>query len=60
MEALETSDTDWRVSTTLFVHMAGNEILEPIIKTTIDNQYSPVKASDYINSELSAINLTGT
>lgn len=50
----------WRVSSTLFSHIASDNILEPLGKFATDEalqQYPPIKAGHHVQAELKAINL---
>ncbi|KAJ3694661.1 hypothetical protein LUZ60_000038 [Juncus effusus] len=52
----------WRVSSTLFGHIASDAILKPLghfTGTPLAGNYPPIYAGDYVEQELSVINLKG-
>ncbi|GMH18999.1 hypothetical protein Nepgr_020840 [Nepenthes gracilis] len=66
LEAIELASRQnrslWRVSSTLFAHIASDAILKPLghfMETPFANKYPPIYAGDYVEKELSVINLKG-
>lgn len=52
----------WRVSSTLFSHIASDAILKPLghfADSSLANRYPPMPAGEFIEKELSEINLKG-
>ncbi|KAG0569278.1 hypothetical protein KC19_6G079500 [Ceratodon purpureus] len=50
----------WRVSSTMFAHIASDEVLKPLghfAKATASTNYPPMCAGEYVEAELAAINL---
>jgi hypothetical protein len=50
----------WRISSTLFGHIASDCVLEPIGKFRDEStlsKYPPTKAGDYVSQELATIKL---
>lgn len=50
----------WRVSSTLFSHVASDNVLQPLGPFATEealSKYPPIKAGDHVQKELSAINL---
>eukprot|EP00475_Leptophrys_vorax_P029501 TRINITY_DN433_c0_g1_i1.p1 TRINITY_DN433_c0_g1~~TRINITY_DN433_c0_g1_i1.p1 ORF type:complete len:356 (+),score=109.30 TRINITY_DN433_c0_g1_i1:91-1158(+) len=65
LEAVEKAKAEskslWRVSSTLFAHIASDQILEPIAlfkNDRSDELYPPTYAGDQVKQELEAINLS--
>ncbi|KAL4601205.1 hypothetical protein ACB092_11G255900 [Castanea dentata] len=61
-QALEQNQSLWRVSSTLFAHIASDSVLKPLghfAKTSLARNYPPMYAREFINQELSTINLKG-
>ncbi|XP_073010315.1 uncharacterized protein [Typha latifolia] len=53
----------WRVSSTLFAHIASDAMLKPLghfAETSNTTNYPPICAGDYVEKELSVINLKGS
>lgn len=53
----------WRVSSTVFAHIASDVLLEPVGKFAqqgTESKYKPVLAGDFVQQELEAIRLKGT
>lgn len=53
----------WRVSSTVFAHIASDVLLEPFgrfARQAKDIKYQPVLAGDFVQQELEAIRLKGT
>ncbi len=53
----------WRVSSTVFAHMASDVLLEPLgrfVQHAGENKYKPILAGDFVQEELEAIRLKGT
>ncbi|EIE25459.1 Clavaminate synthase-like protein [Coccomyxa subellipsoidea C-169] len=53
----------WRVSSTVFAHMASDVLLEPLgrfAQHAGENKYKPILAGDFVQEELEAIRLKGT
>ncbi|KAL1802587.1 hypothetical protein ACET3Z_031234 [Daucus carota] len=60
--ALEQNRSLWRVSSTLFAHIASDAILEPLghfAESPLAAKYPPICAGEFVEQELSAINLKG-
>jgi len=60
--AKEQNRSLWRVSSTLFSHIASDAILKPLghfAETPNAALYPPICAGDYVEQELSVINLKG-
>ncbi|KAK1401247.1 putative isopenicillin N synthase [Heracleum sosnowskyi] len=60
--ALEQNRSLWRVSSTLFAHIASDAILEPLghfAESHLAAKYPPICAGEFVEQELSAINLKG-
>ncbi|XP_078443458.1 2-oxoglutarate (2OG) and Fe(II)-dependent oxygenase superfamily protein [Wolffia australiana] len=52
----------WRVSSTLFAHVASDAALEPLGRfrgSTSSTGYPPIRAGEFVERELAAINLKG-
>lgn len=47
----------WRVSSTLFLHVASDNILKPLIETPQSNEYEPILAGKYVENELEFLKL---
>lgn len=53
----------WRVSSTVFAHIASDVLLEPVGRfghAAKESQYQPILAGDFVQQELEAIRLKGT
>ncbi|CAM8961094.1 unnamed protein product [Rhodiola kirilowii] len=60
--AQEQNRSLWRVSSTLFAHIASDNVLKPLghfSKSELASQYHPITAGEYVEQELSIINLKG-
>ncbi|TVU28256.1 hypothetical protein EJB05_19767 [Eragrostis curvula] len=60
--AKEQNRSLWRVSSTLFAHIASDALLKPLghfAETPTAHSYPPICAGDYVEQELSVINLKG-
>ena len=58
--AREAGRSTWRVSSTLFAHVASDQILRPLghfANRGDDGGYPPTPAGEYVESELSVIKL---
>lgn len=52
----------WRVSSTLFSHIASDAVLKPLghfVESPLAGKYPPICAGDYVEKELAVINLKG-
>lgn len=51
----------WRVSSTVFAHLASDIVMEPLghFADGADQKYAPVLAGDFVQQELEAISLKG-
>ncbi|KAF6168293.1 hypothetical protein GIB67_018133 [Kingdonia uniflora] len=52
----------WRVSSTLFAHMASDAVLKPLghfAESELSSKYPPMCAGEYVELELAVINLKG-
>lgn len=52
----------WRVSSTLFAHIASDAVLKPLgrfAESPLASKYPPMCAGEYVEQELSVINLKG-
>ncbi|XP_068637359.1 uncharacterized protein [Aristolochia californica] len=52
----------WRVSSTLFAHIASDALLKPLghfVDSPLADKYPPIYAGEYVEQELSVINLKG-
>ncbi|XP_059651822.1 uncharacterized protein LOC132299310 [Cornus florida] len=52
----------WRVSSTLFSHIASDAVLKPLghfAESPLANKYPPICAGEYVEQELAVINLKG-
>ena len=61
-QALEQNRSLWRVSSTLFAHIASDAVLKPLghfAESPLAGNYPPISAGEFTNQELSAINLNG-
>lgn len=47
----------WRISSTLFYHIASDKILEPLMPSEKPNEYPPIAAGLQVQRELESINL---
>jgi len=47
----------WRISSTVFVHCASDNILKPLIPTDREDKFPPIKAGNQVERELKAIDL---
>ncbi|KAI9291108.1 Clavaminate synthase-like protein [Neoconidiobolus thromboides FSU 785] len=47
----------WRISSTLFYHVGSDVLLKPLIETDNSEKYPPILCGDYVQEELSFINL---
>eukprot|EP00300_Choanocystis_sp_HF-7_P042313 c9068_g1_i1.p1 GENE.c9068_g1_i1~~c9068_g1_i1.p1 ORF type:complete len:354 (+),score=81.94 c9068_g1_i1:60-1121(+) len=59
-EKREANESLWRISSTLFSHIASDQVLEPLGPFKEDSntaQYPPTRAGDYVESELAVIKL---
>lgn len=61
-KAKEENRSTWRISSTLFAHIASDELLEPIVGTPEEieeakKNYPPILAGDHVNNELKYIKL---
>ena len=53
----------WRVSSTVFAHIASDVLLEPVGRfahAAKESQYQPILAGDFVQQELEAIRLKGS
>eukprot|EP00298_Acanthocystis_sp_HF-20_P015458 c21149_g1_i1.p1 GENE.c21149_g1_i1~~c21149_g1_i1.p1 ORF type:complete len:979 (+),score=402.45 c21149_g1_i1:59-2995(+) len=60
-EKEEKKESLWRISSTLFSHIASDQVLQPIGKFAQESTaslYPPTYAGDYVNEELKAIKLS--
>ncbi|KAL9251413.1 hypothetical protein AKJ16_DCAP12598 [Drosera capensis] len=61
--ASENNRSLWRVSSTLFGHIASDAILKPLgdfAKSPTATKYPPIYAGEYVEKELAVINLKGS
>ncbi|XP_030965462.1 uncharacterized protein LOC115986499 [Quercus lobata] len=61
-QALEQNRSLWRVSSTLFAHIASEAVLKPLghfAESPLASNYPPISAGEFTNQELSAISLKG-
>ncbi|XP_057991113.1 uncharacterized protein LOC110660319 isoform X2 [Hevea brasiliensis] len=52
----------WRVSSTLFAHIASDAVLKPLghfAESPLASKYPPIRAGEFVEQELSVINLKG-
>ncbi|OIW06189.1 hypothetical protein TanjilG_23069 [Lupinus angustifolius] len=52
----------WRVSSTLFAHIASDAVLKPLgqfVESPLASKYLPICAGEYVEQELAVINLKG-
>lgn len=47
----------WRISSTLFYHIASDQLMEPLLETSESANYKPILAGSQIEEELKSINL---
>lgn len=62
-EAIKAGRVPWRVSSTLFSHLRGDVMLEPLPKfQTAESKakYPPISGADHATQELEAISLKKT
>ncbi|URE12222.1 hypothetical protein MUK42_36998 [Musa troglodytarum] len=60
--AKQQNSSIWRVSSTLFAHIASDAILKPLghfAETPVASKYPPTCAGDFVERELGVINLKG-
>ncbi|KAL2326481.1 hypothetical protein Fmac_025539 [Flemingia macrophylla] len=60
--AKEQSRSLWRVSSTLFAHIASDAVLKPLghfAESPLASKYPPMCAGEYVEQELAVINLKG-
>ncbi|KAE8702033.1 hypothetical protein F3Y22_tig00110503pilonHSYRG00601 [Hibiscus syriacus] len=60
--ATEQNRSLWRVSSTLFAHIASDAVLQPLghfSKTPLASKYPPICAGEFVELELAVINLKG-
>uniref|UniRef100_A0A2P2PJQ6 Uncharacterized protein MANES_10G147800 n=1 Tax=Rhizophora mucronata TaxID=61149 RepID=A0A2P2PJQ6_RHIMU len=60
--AVEQNRSLWRVSSTLFAHIASDAMLKPLghfAETPLASKYPPICAGEFVEQELAAINLKG-
>ncbi|KAG8391294.1 hypothetical protein BUALT_Bualt01G0173000 [Buddleja alternifolia] len=60
--ASEENRSLWRVSSTLFSHIASDAVLKPLghfVDSPLASKYPPMCAGEFVEQELSAINLKG-
>ncbi|PHT36312.1 hypothetical protein CQW23_24012 [Capsicum baccatum] len=60
--ALEQKCSLWRVSSTLFAHIASDAVLKPLghfSESPLASKYPPICAGEYVEQELADINLKG-
>lgn len=60
--ALQQNCSLWRVSSTLFAHIASDAVLKPLghfADTPLAGKYPPMRAGEFVEQELSVINLKG-
>jgi isopenicillin N synthase-like dioxygenase len=55
--AKKNNKSTWRVSSTLFSHVAENKYLEPLIKPCNNKMYRKITAGEYLTNELKKIKL---
>ncbi|CAA3012355.1 Iron ascorbate family oxidoreductase [Olea europaea subsp. europaea] len=61
--ALEQNRSLWRVSSTLFAHIASDAVLKPLghfLESPLAGKYPPMHAGDFVEQELSVIKLKGS
>ncbi|WCJ18974.1 2-oxoglutarate (2OG) and Fe(II)-dependent oxygenase superfamily protein [Euphorbia peplus] len=61
--ASEQNRSLWRVSSTLFAHIASDAVLKPLghfAESPLATKYPPVLAGEFVEQELAVINLKGT
>ncbi|KAK7314293.1 hypothetical protein VNO77_39509 [Canavalia gladiata] len=52
----------WRVSSTLFAHIASDAVLKPLghfAESPLASKYPPICAREYVEQELAVINVKG-
>ncbi|QHN93812.1 Putative ovule protein [Arachis hypogaea] len=66
VEAIRTAEEQkhslWRVSSTLFAHIASDAVLKPLghfVESPLASKYPPLCAGEYVEQELAVINLKG-
>jgi len=47
----------WRISSTVFLHVASDQILAPLLETELKEKFPPIKAGHQVLNELKAISL---
>ncbi|KAK8630352.1 hypothetical protein V6N13_079149 [Hibiscus sabdariffa] len=60
--ASEQNRSLWRVSSTLFAHIASDSVLKPLghfAEAPLDGKYPPLCAGEFVEQELAVINLKG-
>ncbi|KAM1974072.1 hypothetical protein ACFX15_039018 [Malus domestica] len=60
--ATEQSRLLWRVSSTLFAHIASDAVLKPLghfAESPLASKYPPIYAGEFVEQELAVINLKG-
>lgn len=60
--ALEQNCSLWRISSTLFAHIASDVMLKPLghfSNSSLASKYPPICAGEYVEQELAVINLKG-
>ncbi|KAK9017690.1 hypothetical protein V6N11_000696 [Hibiscus sabdariffa] len=60
--ATERNHSLWRVSSTLFAHIASDAMLKPLghfAESPLASKYPPICAGDFVEQELAVINLKG-
>jgi len=56
-KAIEENRPLWRISSTVFTHIASDVILKPLIHTDREADFPPIKAGNQVQRELTAIDL---
>ena len=57
--AAEAGRSLWRVSSTVFAHIASDVMLQPIGGGAAGGKHPPILAGDFVQKELEVINLKG-
>ncbi|PIN12696.1 Iron/ascorbate family oxidoreductase [Handroanthus impetiginosus] len=61
--AVEQNRCLWRVSSTLFAHIASDAVLKPLghfADSPLASKYPPIRAGEFVEQELAVINLKGS
>lgn len=61
-QASEQNHSLWRVSSTLFAHIASDAVLKPLghfAESPLSSKYPPICAGEFVEQELAVINLKG-